>query len=37
MILAFLSLACGFTVDAISAARRELKRLQYLAQKSINT
>ena len=36
MILAFLSLACGFIVDAISAARRELKRLQYLAQKSIN-
>jgi uncharacterized membrane protein (DUF485 family) len=31
MILAFLSLACGFIVDAISAARRELKRLQYLA------
>jgi glycosyltransferase involved in cell wall biosynthesis len=36
MILAFLSLACGFIVDAVSAARRELKRLQYLAQKSIN-
>ena len=32
MILAFLSLACGFIVDAISAGRRELKRLQYLHQ-----
>jgi glycosyltransferase involved in cell wall biosynthesis len=30
MQLAFLSLACGVIVDAVSASRRELKRMRYL-------
>ncbi len=32
MLLAFLSLGCGFILDAVDAARREAKRLAYLAQ-----
>ncbi|MEO3429985.1 glycosyltransferase family 2 protein [Pelagibius sp. CAU 1746] len=30
MILAFLSLACGFILDSVALGRRELKRLHYL-------
>ena len=30
MILAFLSLACGFILDTVSHGRREMKRLRYL-------
>ena len=30
MQLGFLSLACGIITDAVSANRRELKRMQYL-------
>lgn len=32
MLLAFLSLVCGFILDAVGEARREAKRLAYLAQ-----
>jgi hypothetical protein len=28
--IAFLSLTCGIIIDAISASRRELKRMRYL-------
>lgn len=31
MLLAFLSLACGLVLDSVTRARRELKRLAYLA------
>jgi glycosyltransferase involved in cell wall biosynthesis len=31
MILAFLSLACGFILDMVTLGRRELKRLHYLS------
>ena len=31
MILAFLSLACGFILDMVTLGRRELKRLSYLS------
>jgi hypothetical protein len=31
MMLAFLSLACGLILDTVTLARRELKRLHYLA------
>jgi glycosyltransferase involved in cell wall biosynthesis len=31
MLLAFLSLACGFILDTVTHGRRELKRLAYLA------
>jgi glycosyltransferase involved in cell wall biosynthesis len=31
MILAFLSLACGFILDMVTLGRRELKRLNYLS------
>jgi glycosyltransferase involved in cell wall biosynthesis len=31
MILAFLSLACGFILDTVTLGRRELKRLHYLS------
>jgi hypothetical protein len=31
MLLAFLSLACGFILDTVTRGRRELKRLHYLA------
>ena len=31
MLLAFLSLACGFVLDTVTHGRRELKRLAYLA------
>ncbi len=31
MILAFLSLACGFILDTVTRGRREMKRLAYLA------
>ena len=34
MLLAFLSLASGFILDAVTAQRREVKRLHYLAQLS---
>jgi hypothetical protein len=30
MLLAFLSLACGFVLDTVTRGRRELKRLSYL-------
>jgi hypothetical protein len=30
MILAFLSLACGFILDSVAHGRREMKRLHYL-------
>jgi glycosyltransferase involved in cell wall biosynthesis len=32
MLLAFLSLACGLILDTVTRARREIKRLAYLAQ-----
>ena len=32
MILAFLSLACGFVLDTVTRGRREMKRLHYLQQ-----
>lgn len=32
MILSFLSLACGLILDSVTRARREIKRLAYLAQ-----
>jgi hypothetical protein len=31
MILAFLSLACGFILDTVTLGRREMKRLNYLS------
>jgi glycosyltransferase involved in cell wall biosynthesis len=34
MLLAFLSLASGFILDAVTAARREAKRLNYLSHRS---
>lgn len=34
MLLAFLSLACGFILDNVTQGRREMKRLHYLAQSS---
>ena len=30
MQLAFLSLTCGIIIEAVSATRRELKRMRYL-------
>ena len=32
MLLAFLSLVCGLILDTVTRARREIKRLAYLAQ-----
>jgi glycosyltransferase involved in cell wall biosynthesis len=34
MLLAFLSLSCGFVLDTVTHGRRELKRLHYLAYKA---
>ncbi len=34
MLLAFLSLACGFILDTVTHGRRETKRLAYLAHKA---
>jgi len=34
MILAFLSLVCGFILDTVTRGRREMKRLAYLANPS---
>lgn len=34
MLLAFLSLACGFILDNVTHGRREMKRLNYLAYKA---
>jgi len=31
MLLAFISLACGFILDTVTVSRREIKRLHYLA------
>jgi hypothetical protein len=31
MLLAFLSLTCGFVLDTVTHGRRELKRLSYLS------
>ncbi len=31
MLLAFLSLACGFILDTVTRGRQEMKRIQYLA------
>lgn len=35
MLLAFLSLACGFILDNVTQGRREMKRLHYLAQEPL--
>lgn len=35
MILAFLSLVCGFILDTVTRGRREMKRLAYLANPSV--
>jgi glycosyltransferase involved in cell wall biosynthesis len=35
MVLAFLSLACGFVLDTVTHGRRELKRLAYLSTPSL--
>ena len=32
MILAFLSIACGFILETVTRGRREMKLLAYLAQ-----
>ena len=34
MILAFLSLACGFVLDTVTRGRREVRRLAYLSLKA---
>jgi glycosyltransferase involved in cell wall biosynthesis len=34
MLLAFLSLACGFVLDTVTHGRREMKRLAYLAARA---
>jgi len=35
MILAFLSLSCGFILDTVTRGRREMKRLAYLANPAV--
>lgn len=36
MLLAFLSLACGFVLDTVTHGRREMKRLHYLTVAAVN-